>query len=216
MRGDPIDTRIYPRWSCNCDMVLGDTSLPTWVRSVSALAFVVAGVGALGNQVLHQLGSAAVFLDLTIILTYGGVTLGLLGIYSHLAEASPRLARAGLVAVVITVVSIVLAIVGKGLFGAEPTGVGALVSIVLSVSFYLCSSLSFLLFGVACVRTRVPSRTVGYLLLVAVLSRVLVVGGVTEVASSLLAVSMLGAGYLLWTGQFPTERGRPQLDPTTR
>lgn len=197
-------------------MVLGDTSLPTWLASLSALAFVVAGLGALGNQVLHQLGAATVFLDLTILLTYGAVALGLLGIYSRLAEASPRLSRAGLVAVGITVVSIAVAVVGKSLFGAEPSGVGALVSIVVSVSFYLCSSLSFLLFGIACVRTRVPSRTVGYLLLVAVLSRALVVGGVTEVASSLFAVSMLGAGYLLWTDRSPTARGRSRPDPATR
>lgn len=197
-------------------MALDNTSQFTSLGQVTALAFVVAGLAAFGNEVLHQLGSATVLLDLTILLVYGAVTLGFLGIYSRVAEASPRLSRAGIVAVGITVVSIAVAVVAKGLLGADPSGVGVIVSLVVSVAFYLCSSLSFLLFGVACVRTRIPSRTVGYLLLVAVLSRVLVVAGLTEVASPLFGASMLGVGYLLWTNRFPTASGRSRPDPVTQ
>lgn len=184
--------------------------------SVSALAFVVAGLGALGNEALYQLGSPAVTLDLTILITYGGVTLGLLGIYSRVAEASRRLSRAGLVAVGITVVSIAVAVVAKSLLGVEPSGVEVILSMIVSVSFYLCSSLSFLLFGVASVRTRVPSRAIGYLLLLVVPSRVLVILGLTQVASVLFAVSMLGVGYILWIGRHPTATGRLRPDTATR
>lgn len=197
-------------------MSIANGSRKASLASVSALAFVVAGLGALGNEVLHQLGSIPVIMDLTILITYGGVTLGLLGIYSRVAEASRRLSRAGLVAVGITVVSIVLAVVAKGLLGAEPSGVEVILSMIVSVSFYLCSSLSFLLFGVASVRNRVPSRAIGYLLLLVVPSRVLVVVGLTQVASALFAVSMLGVGYLFWTGRSPTASERPQLDPATQ
>lgn len=197
-------------------MAIGTVSRRASLASVSALAFVVAGLGDLGNEVLHQLGSAVVFLDLTILLTYGAVTLGFLGIYSRVAEASPRLSRAGLVAAGITVVSIAVAVVAKVLLGAEPSGVAVVLSIVVSVSFYLCSTLSFLLFGVASARTRVPSRAVGYLLLVAVPSRILFVVGLTQLASPLYGASMLGVGYLLWTGRFPTASGRPRPEPASR
>lgn len=186
------------------------------LASISALAFVVAGLGALGNEVLYQLGSGEAILDLTILITYGGVTLGLLGIYSRVAEASRRLSRAGLVAVGITVVSIAVAVVAKSLLGAEPTGVEVILSMVVTVSFYLCSSLSFLLFGVASVRTRVPSRVIGYFLLLVVPSRVLVVVGLTQVASVLFAVSVLGVGYLFWTSRFPTASERSWSDSTTQ
>lgn len=197
-------------------MPIATDSRKASLASVSALAFVVAGLGVLANEVLHQLGSIPVIMDLTILITYGGVTLGLLGIYSRVAEASPHLSRAGLVAVGITVVSIAVAVVAKGLLGAEPSGVAVILSMIVSVSFYLCSSLSFLLFGVACVRTRVPSRAIGYLLLLVVPSRVLVVVGLTQVASALFAVSMLGVGYFLWADRFPTANGRPRPDPATR
>lgn len=197
-------------------MAIGNGSRKASLASVSALAFVVGGLGTLGNEVLQQLGSAEVFLDLTILITYGGVTLGLLGIYSRIAEASPRLSRAGLVAVGITVVSIAVAVLAKGLLGAEPSGLEVILSIIVSVSFYLCSSLSFLLFGVACVRTRVPSRVIGYLLLLVVPSRVLVVVGLTQVASALFAVSMFGVGYLLWTGWSQTANEQSRPDPVTQ
>lgn len=197
-------------------MGIANTPRTTSLASVSALAFVVAGLGALGNETLHQLGSPAVLLDLTLLITYGGVTLGLLGIYSRVAEASRRLSRAGLVAVGITVVSIAVAVLAKSIFGAEPTGGEVLLSLIVSVAFYLCSSLSFLLFGVASVRTRVPSRAIGSLLLLVVPSRLLVILGVTQVASVLFAVSMLGVGYLLWTGHHPTASRRPRPDSATR
>lgn len=186
------------------------------LASVSALAFVVAGLGTLGNEVLHQLGSTTVLLDLTILITYGGVALGLLGIYFRVAEAARRLSRAGLVAVGVTVVSIIVAVVAKSLLGAEPSGVEGILSVIVSVSFYLCSSLSFLLFGVASVRTRVPSRAIGYLLVLVVPSRVFAVVGLTQIASSLFAVSMLGVGYLLWTGRSPNANERPRPDPATQ
>ncbi len=96
-------------------MALDTVSRFRSLGQVTALAFIVAGLGSLGNVVLHRLGSAVVVLDLTILLTYGGVALGLLGIYPRVAEASPRLSRAGLVAVGITVVSIAVAVVAKGL-----------------------------------------------------------------------------------------------------
>lgn len=183
---------------------------------VAALAFLVAGLGAFGNEVLYQLGSVEVFRDLSLLITYGGVTLGLVGIHTQLAEASPRLSLAGLATVGITALSLVVAVVAKSFLGADPSGWEVGLSIVVSVSFYLCSTLSFLIFGVACVRTRVPSRAIGWLLLMAVPARGLVLSGQTEVASALFAVSMVGAGYLLWTGRSSTTSARPRPSPTSR
>lgn len=183
---------------------------------VAALAFLVAGLGALGNEVLYQVGSAEAFRDLGLLITYGGVTLGLVGIHTRLVEASPRLSLVGLVTVGITALSIAVAVVAKSVIGAEPSGWEVSLSIVVSASFYLCSTLCFLIFGVACVRTRVPSRAIGYLLLLAVPARGLVLAGQTEVASALFAVSMMGAGYLLWTGRSSTTSERPRPSPTSR
>lgn len=169
------------------------------IRRWAPVAFLVAGVARVSNEVLYQLGTVTTpvpewALDLTIVVTFGGAFVGFLGVYVWVSEQSTRLSRAGLLVVGLTAGSIVGSIVGKYLVGGEsPQGL----ILVISLSFYLFSTLSFLVFGLACVRTRTPSPTVGYLLLTVVASRVLTVAGLGELGTVLFALPLFAIWYLL-------------------
>lgn len=129
-----------------------------------------------------------------LLLTFGGSLVGLLGIYSLVPEQSPRLSRVGLLAVGLTGVSILASIIGKLLVGGEsPQGI----LLIIPLSFYIFSTLNFLIFGTASLRTHTPSRTVGYLLLTVVVSRVVTLAGMGECGSVLFVLPLLGIGYLL-------------------
>jgi hypothetical protein len=181
-------------------MALGSTHQRESLKRWTALAFGVAAVAGIGNEVLTHLGTAQGApapewaLDLTLVLTFGGALVGLLGIYAMVTELSPRLSRVGLLAVGLTGGSIIASIVGKFLVGGEsPQGI----LLVIPLTFYMFSTLSFLIFGIASLRTHVPSRTVGYLLLTVVVSRVITVAGMGELGSALFILPLLGIGYLL-------------------
>lgn len=171
-------------------------SLKKW----TPLAFVVAAVARVGNEVITHLGSALgtpapeLVTDLTITLAFGVALIGLLGIYSWVVDLSPRLSRAGLLAVGITAASIILSLIGKYLVGGEgPQGI----LLVIPLSFYIFSAVSFLAFAIISLRMSVPSRTVGYLLLAVFASRVVTVAGQVEIGAVLFVLPLLGIGYIL-------------------
>jgi hypothetical protein len=177
-------------------------STPQWgsIEQYAGLAFVVAAVGGFGNVTVHHFGSAIgipasdIVLDSTILLTYSGAVFGLLGVYTLTVDRAPRLSRLGVLLVGLTSGSIVASLVGKYLVTiGDPQSI----KLLLSLSFYACSTLSFLVFGIVSLRTRVPSRTVGYLLLTVVVSRAAIVAGQVELGAVLFVLPMLGVGYLL-------------------
>lgn len=147
------------------------------LESWGELAFVAAGllwIGFIGISVYER----RVLMDLhqyiwltEILLPMGWLSayIGLLGFYPRVAEAAPRLSRASLSLVVIGIVSVLVnrggAVVVGFLTGSPfwevTTGLEPLYAVVMATTF-----LGFLLYGVASVRTRVPSRTVGGLFLV--------------------------------------------------
>jgi hypothetical protein len=169
------------------------------IKQYTAMAFVIAGVGRIGNETVHHFGTAVglpvsdVVLDLTLLLTYGGALLGLLGIFFLTDDLLPRLSRTGVLLIGLTSGSIIASLFGTYVIGGEsPQGILLLIP----VSFYVFSTLSFLVFGIASLRTRVPSRGVGYLLLTVVISRVATVAGMGEFGAVLFIISMLCIGYL--------------------
>lgn len=94
---------------------------------------------------------------------------GLLGFYTQVADAAPRLSRTSVVLVIIGLASIlverggalVVGLASGRPFWAVTTGLEPLYAVVLTTTV-----MGFTLYGVASVRTGVPSRTIGGIFLV--------------------------------------------------
>jgi hypothetical protein len=139
---------------------------------------------------------------------YGVAFVGLLGLYTALADRTPRLARAGAIFVVIGIVgAVVLALSAgsqlTGIIEARPAW-----DTVFNLPLLVGVVLGFFTFGVTSLRTDVYSRSVGLLLLgPAVMFGAVIVGSgllgnsfphvVHVVHSSAEALLHLSVGYLL-------------------
>lgn len=201
------------------------TNLVPWesLKKWSGAAFIVAGVSRFANSALANLPEVTAMtspgwaLDLTLVLAFGAAFIGLFGLYPRLIERTPKLSRAGLVVVAIGAVAVTGILISLVAFGGEtPPGPLALLPM-LVLGF---STLGFLLFGVASLRTSIPSRTVGILLLVASATTIGFIVGLTFIHSHMLARidtwvyagTLLAIGYLLQTRHAPTDRANPAAD----
>lgn len=193
----------------------------------SATVFLAAGVLWLLDTVLLAI---ELFADVSILGTPGPVNpvlyisgvvaaiVGLLGVFPSLDEQTPRLARisAGLVAVAGIALVVLLAwfVTVTLLNQSDPPGALLILSLLVAV-------MGFLLFGIASVRTGVPSRTVGLFMLAipaTLLGGLLLVyvgyGGnspdwTSPVIGILMSVFLLAIGYRLRTEPAGTRRAEP-------
>lgn len=142
---------------------------------------------------------------------------GLVVFYPRIADASPRLARAGVVVSMVAAGAISVAISGASVAAVltdttitDPPGWVP----ILYFSTIVLLSLGFLLYGVASLRTRVPSRSVGLTMLApAVMLFALFVG---EAMLGLYAylpriVSIATPGFLLFLG-YTVRAGSAETD----
>lgn len=160
---------------------------------------------------------------------FGGLV-GLLGLYTVLADQSRWLTRAGAVFAVIGAMTFVLLAVASLVAFFNGGGVGDLPIpfIYLFPGILLGSLLAFIPFSVASLRSDIHSRTVGTLLLVPpgifftnffILPMILGTGPnppeIIFVVTSLLALVMLVIGYVLRTEDVPTGGTDPAAEPVT-
>lgn len=198
-------------------MTRGSTIRKASLKQWTAQAFVIAGIARVGNAVLTHFGNVQGIpspewaTDMTILLAFSAGLVGLLGIYSWVSELSPRLSRVGLLAVSITLASIIASLIGKYVIGgADPQGI----LLIIPLSFYVFSMVSFLVFGFASLRTKVPSRTVGYLLLTVGVSRIVTIAGMTELGTVLFVLPVFGIGFCIWKTVLPSTIDAPADEPT--
>lgn len=205
-----------------------DTGTSRWgtLERWSATAFFTAGVLWLLDTVLLGI---ELFAGVSILGTPGAVNpvlyvsgvvaaiVGLLGLYPSLGRRTPRLARvsAGLVAVAGIGIFVLLAwfVTVTLLNQPDPPFILLLLAILLVV-------LGFILFGIASLRTSIPSRTVGLLILgiptalfVLVLAYVVSGGDPPEWTSPVIGIVMsallLAIGYRLGTEPEQTRYAKP-------
>lgn len=196
-------------------------SLERW----SATAFLAAGaffVGfvvrngfiAFGDGFSEQL-TAALYL-VFIVPAELAAYVGLLGLYPRLADRVPRLAGAGAVLVGIAGVAILgfAGGVGSALLASGPPEPPAISQLLYLVTI-LTTVLGFGLFGVASLRARVPSRRLGYVILVPPATYVVMMTGTiagytpawsTFALSATQAVAHLAIGTALWNGGLTADR----------
>ena len=159
-----------------------------------------------------------------------GGLIGLLGVYAAVADQSSWSARAGAVFTVIGAVTFVVLAVASLVAYVNGGGVGDLPVpfIYLFPGIIIGSLLAFLSFSVASLRSDVHSRTVGILLLVPPITFVTnffiipaIVGTgpnppeVILIVQIVLALAMLAIGYVLPTGDRPTDGVEPTIESTT-
>lgn len=205
--------------------MIGMESLERW----SPTAFLAAGVLL---TVFAALAALEVFVGMNApqaLVAIPGLLagfVGLVGLYAPLRAEGSRLARAGIAALAIAAIGLVVLLVWIGaltaMYGVDsvkPPGAVILVTILLVL-------LGYVLIGLASVRQAVPSRTVGLLLLVPPGTLGLMVatgiayggnppGWTSFVFSGMQAVAHLSLGYLLWTGDWSTDSVDPAADTTT-
>lgn len=190
----------------------------------SAAAFVTAGLFRIVNMVLSNLGtfvdatSPEWALDLTLHVAFLAALAGVLALSPRMADRAPRLTRAGVVVVLVAAATQIVTGVAEYVIGAEqpPEPFGVLVALSL-----VLAPLGFLLFGAVSLRTRVPSRPVGALLLVVFVSYLVLFGGVAlenevlfRVTGVLFALATLGVGYCLRAASAPSDRAEAAPDST--
>lgn len=201
-------------------------SLENWRTA----AFVIAGVLFLGNTIHEGIAryttmlGEPTFLNFVVYVSALVISLvGLLGFYPQLAERVPRLARlsAGVVAVAGGAMTVLLlwATATTVLNRSMPPGILLFVLIGASV-------LGFVLFGVASIRARSPSRLIGVLVLTFVASWTLGLGlagvfyggdppdWIPVALNGASAVILLSIGYNLRTGATAVEPSKPSPDST--
>jgi hypothetical protein len=149
---------------------------------------------------------------------------GLFGLYPALAADSPRLARvAAAVAALPLVGWFVIAAAGVGSAAGVLPGASAILPGPVLVLVFPATILAYLLFAATSLRTGVPSRTVGVLLLApAATFLVLLVGVAVAPSTGSLefvvdgghALGHLAIGAALWTGADPAGRADTAADPT--
>ena len=200
----------------------------------SPVAFILGGIGLLGTSVVGSLDVAG------IVATYPRLAMGpllfglwfvfggLLGYYPHVAEESPRLSLGGVgtsgIAWVVWTATLLAAIF------VDLTSERTIADLswgppLLTVAFVL-ALLSFLLYGIASVRSETPSRALGILLLIPVvaflgqavlLASKIVTGEVIAVLQlgfgGLVAVALFAIGYLLRDDTTKTSDSESQAEP---
>ncbi len=192
----------------------------------SAAAFIAAGVFLFGDTALQALERFAAVSTpgvLRGVLMLSGLLaalVGLLGFYPRLVDESRKLARVGVVVTAVACGTFAVVwvwwIVGNVLTAVpEPSPAINMLAVVTMV-------LGFLLFGVASLRTDIPSRSIGGLLLAIVgvfVGMVVVLIGRIDLPTwsivavlGVLSVIMLTIGYLLRTSSPQTERTKPTSD----
>lgn len=146
---------------------------------------------------------------------------GLLGLYPQLADHVPRQALAGAIVVTIAAIGTLGLFVAVIVNTVQPA-IGLPV-----VPFYLVmilgTILAFLLFSVASLRTHIPSRTVGLILLGPPTVFILMIAMVstapdwlTFLIRGLQAGAYAAVGVVLWIDSIPTDRPDPAPEPTTK
>lgn len=209
------------------------TATTRWesVEKWSVTAFLVAGGLFLLNTVYEGIGRFTAlwevgFLGAVFYLSaLVGMLIGLLGLYPRLADRTPKLARASAavaaVAAVSTIALLLWASITQLLNQAFPPGILLFATVALIV-------LGVLLFCAATLRTGVPSRTVGALLLVFVVAWFGGLGAAIGVyggnSPDWLAVFLNGAsfvvllaiGYHLRTESVSVDRTESAPGPTTK
>lgn len=176
------------------------------VERLSPTAFVVGGVGVLSLAVAGALDVAGIASSPgwlhTVFLLSGlwFIYVGLVGFRTRVADSAPRLSLAGQVLGAVGWAALTVAFLGAVVAAlttqrtfadpgpwAPPFLVGAFVLVLFS----------FLVYGVASLRTRQPSRTVGVLLLVPVCG---FLGQAVLLASKILTGEVLGVAQLVLAG----------------
>lgn len=196
-----------------------------WLEQWSATAFLVGGLLMVVDAVLVGLniitgaehflllGQAFVGTAWTVAL------LGLLGLYPGLANRSRWLSRAGAVCAVIGVVTFAtMAVAVLFYYAGIPAGEYSDIGMFFLPGVIVGSVLGLISFSAASLRTGVPSRTIGILLLVPpilVVTNILrFIAGMESVSITLSvviadAIAMLAIGYLLRSSPKPTDRTEP-------
>ena len=209
---------------------MATTDMDRWedLEQWSPSAFIGAGVLLLGYATLQGINSfTSLTLQSAVLVLYGGIALlapvfALLGLYRRLRDHAPRMALAGVATAILsgllTFVALMWAVVATlqmdGL-PAIPADAPAWTSVA-TLSGFLLLAVSFLLFGVASLRTPVVSRTVALLLLVPTAAWVgLVVGNailnpeghyLAVLVYTPISLALLAVGYHLRTKGVPTDR----------
>lgn len=204
----------------------------------NATLFVIAAVMFVSAGSLKVLGATTGIEYPMVLLNLGGqggfvISLfGLLGLYSRLAEQSPKLSGAGAILAAIGAGSFAVAIgallIVLGLNAVAGTNLPTEVIGILFIPGYLGTILAYISIGVASTRTSVPLRAIGilFLLLIAVpMTRVLGTiildidpprfAGLGLIDVWIPAV-LLAVGYLLRSGASSTDHAEPANDAMVR
>ena len=214
-------------------MPRGSTQQSRSIEKWSEVMFLVAGVLFAGFVVVNIISwltnMTAVWLGVaevgTGLLGLVASTIAVVGLYPRLNDRVPRLSGAGVVAFVGAIVGLVASVVWLvGIIGLEnaPEAVPTALTALFSLSVLLIAA-GFLIFAIACLRTNIPSRRVGYLLIVPVIMWIwhyvaLTIFGSTRIGTiidyAVIAAAFLAIGYLLRTGSEPTRGAEPAPDST--
>lgn len=201
------------------------------VEPWSPIGFLACGSGfliALVLLVVDQVTAITVpemALSVIVLPSFLALTfLALPGFYPYVAEASPRLALAGVAAAVVAAASLAVTTVGKvilhlmGVIGFTDEGPLLAGFFLLLIGFFL----SVLFYGLASVLSGEPSRLVGYLLLAIVLEPgVTLLNDLVGVDVGLVVafttlglggLAFLATGYLLRTGSASARTADPSPD----
>lgn len=193
------------------------SSLEAWSATLFLVASAVFLLNAVHEGIARYTALGGVgFLNAVAYLSALVVTLvGLLGFYPRMADRSPTLARASAVIAVVAAISTIALLLWASttqlLNRPLPPGSFLIATVSLIV-------LGVLLFCIASLRTAVPSRTVGVLLLTFVAAWLGSLGAIVASGSSdLVAVSLngvsfailLAVGSLLRTERAATTRAEP-------
>lgn len=201
------------------------------------VAFMVGGVGLLGTTVVGSVDVAGIVQSPPRLamgpLLFGlwFVFVGLIGLYSDVSEASPRLSLAGVgtagIGWVIWTVTLLAAIVVDLTSGRTVANPGSWGPPLLAGGFVL-ALLSFLAYGVASTRSERPSRTIGLLLLIPVVAflgqAVLLISKIATgdaiavlqlVLGGVIGLVLIVVGYHLRTSTDEAASTEPQTDLRT-
>lgn len=203
-------------------------SLERWNPTV----FLVAGILLLGYAIIQGIHSfTGVTVPSAFSTAYGGIALlvpvfGLLGLYPRLRDHTPRLSLAGAVVTVLSglltlvlLLQVVVTTLRMGRLPEIPADTPVWAGAALLLGFLLLA-VSFLLFGLASLRTSVISRAVAFLLLVPTAGWLgLIVANATAIvptgtylavpAYTPIGIAVLSIGYLLKSESESTDRTGP-------
>lgn len=187
----------------------------------SPTAFLVAGVllsftaAVYGLELVASMSLEGLLTGLPLFVGLLVAYVGLLGLYPRLANRVPRLALAGIVLIVVPVIVVVFFLVFSLAsllveFG-EPSFTGTLFMVIF-VGFTLGVSL----LGVASLWTQVPSRAVGFFLLLFVVPWVVLLSvgadpptGLEFATTAMMAVAVVAIGVSLRAEGGPPDRAEP-------